>query len=184
MEESSKGLIYFSIYFNLVLAVGDRVCQIVYYCLTNFINDTVRSTCLAFIIILTASNFIMMTLYLISHKEEGLKASTKIKYFFWYILSAEICFAIGAFKSFKSKYSGYSDTFVLTAKVLNALHIMFVSLPQLLIIPIHSSSLNKFEIIDIVSLVFCTFFILWSLGYYLICAFKDEEIEAEFEEIY
>ena len=63
-------------------------------------------------------------------------------------------------------------------RVVNALHVMFVAIPQLLIITIHSSANDKFEAIDITSLVFSCVFILWSVGYYFLCITKEDDYDS------
>jgi hypothetical protein len=63
-------------------------------------------------------------------------------------------------------------------RVVNALHVMFVAIPQLLIITIHSSAIDKFKAIDIASLVFSCVFILWSAGYYFLCITKEDDYDS------
>ena len=102
----------------------------------------------------------------------------KIKHFFIYLFSFEILFPIGVHKSFKTKYSDNADNIIVTMRVVNALHVMFVAIPQLLIITIHSSANDKFEAIDITSLVFSCVFILWSVGYYFLCITKEDDYDS------
>jgi hypothetical protein len=67
-------------------------------------------------------------------------------------------------------------------KVLNAVHCMFVSLPQLLIVTVNSSASDKgFSSVGIASLVFSVVFMVWSVGYYFICAKKEDDIESVLE---
>ena len=183
MANYTKILIFFCIYFNLFLALGDRVSQIVYYGLTNFINTTTKGTCLAFILIYPLANIIMITLYLLTQSDLNITVGTKIKYFFYYVLSAEVCFSIGVHKSFRSKFSRYSDSIIVTKKVINAMHIIFISLPQILIITVHSSSIGAFCTIDVISLVFSCAFIMWSTMYYIMCNVKEADFVVELEDI-
>ena len=60
-------------------------------------------------------------------------------------------------------------------ELLNALHIMFISIPQILIISINSSANENFEKLDIASLIISSIFTVWSLVYYFLC--KVMEIE-------
>jgi hypothetical protein len=181
--DSGKFFVFFTIYLNVVLAAADKISQIVYYWLTDkiFIYPEIRNTCLAFILIKPCANILMITMYLISHNDNNITVRTKIKYFFLYVISAEFCYSIGAHKTFKSKYSQYADNILITKKVLNMMHIMFVSLAQILIISIHSSALQNFQTIDIVSLCFSCLFITWSIIYYFLCGAKESDYEAELE---
>jgi hypothetical protein len=183
MADCNKILIFFCISFNIILALGDRIIQIVYFSLTKFLNQTVSSTCLAFILITPLANILMMSLYLLSHNDFNIGVRTKIKYFFYYVLSAEACFSLGVHSSFKSKFSQYSDNIIVTKKVINAMHILFISLPQILIITVHSSSLGTFAPIDIASLFFSCGFIMWSIVYYVLCNVKETDFELELEEL-
>ena len=70
----------------------------------------------------------------------------------------------------KTKYSEYADNPLVTMKLLNAVHIIFVSIPQIIIISVNSSANDNFKNIDITSLVFSSFFIIWSGVYYLLCS--------------
>ena len=57
--DSEKFLIYFCIIMNIAFSLLDRVSQIVYYNITTFLDDTVKYTCLAFILVKTCSYFLM-----------------------------------------------------------------------------------------------------------------------------
>jgi hypothetical protein len=125
----------------------------------------------------------MMIIYLLTHREKEITPKIKIKYFFQYVLSAEICYSIGVHQTFRSKFSKYADNIMITLKVINAMHLIFVSLPQMLIITVHSSSVGEFKAIDIISLIFSCLFIFWSIGYYFICLKLDSDMETELDEI-
>src|SRR5688572_30781396 len=103
-------LVYFTIYFNVFLASGDRICQIIYYGLTKFLTNSVNGTTLAFILIYPAANIIMIILYLLSQNDFNYTVGTKIKYFFYYLLSVESCYSLGAYTSLKNKYSDKADS--------------------------------------------------------------------------
>lgn len=62
-------------------------------------------------------------------------------------------------------------------KVLNALHIMFVPIPDTLIIMIYSSSQGKFEGVGIANMVMSVLFIAWSNPYYFICIRNEDDYE-------
>ena len=164
------------------MGIINRLLQIIYYCLNRyhygqykFEEPEVSKAALTFCVFPTGVNIFMMSLYCILHYEEKMTPIIKIKNFFRYILSIEILFPLGVHKSLKTKYSYNSDSPVVTLRLVNAVHFMFVALPQLLIIPINSSMRDKFQAVDIASLIFSCLFIVWSVGYYFICiTFKDE----------
>ena len=163
--------------FNAILGVLNRILQICYYCVTRykgvFQTDTVRETALAFCIFPTITNMFMMGLYCILHKEEMLTPKVKMKNFIRYVISLEILYPIGVHKSLRTKYS-YSDDPLVTLRLINAIHFVFVALPQVLIVTINSSASENFKGIDIASLVFSAFFMAWSVGYYFYCVANDE----------
>ena len=175
-----KGLVFSTIAVNTIIGFTNRVLQIVYYCKTkkDFINDSIDHTALTFCILPSGINLFMILVYLIFHNEEMLTPIVKIKHFFIYLFSFEILFPIGVHKSFKTKYSDNADNIIVTMRVVNALHVMFVAIPQLLIITIHSSAIDKFKAIDIASLVFSCVFILWSAGYYFLCITKEDDYDS------
>ena len=164
--------------FNSLIGVTNRILQIIYYCLTkhwgDFQTPHVRKSALTFCILPSALNFFMITVYCIFHYEERLTPVVKIKNFFWYLLSMEFLYPIGVHRSFKTKYSFNADNPIITMRLVNAVHFMFVALPQLLIVSINSSARGHFKGIDIASLVFSAFFIAWSVGYYFYCVARDE----------
>ena len=163
---------------NSVVGVTNRVLQIVYYCLTkhwnDFQTDHVRKSALTFCILPSALNFFMITIYCIFHNEERLTPVVKIKNFFWYLFSMELLYPIGVHRSFKTKYSYNADNPIITMRLVNAMAFMFVAVPQILIVPINSSARGSFKGIDIASIVFSAFFMVWSVAYYFYCVLKDE----------
>ena len=62
-------------------------------------------------------------------------------------------------------------------KLLNGIHVMFISIPQILIISINSSAHEDFTKLDISSLVISIIFIIWSIAYYFLCAIKEIEYD-------
>lgn len=180
-----KPLVFATIGVNCVLGLADRIAQIVYYCLTiskateNTTFNTVKNTALTFCILPSGINLFMIIIYLIFHHEAMLTPLIKFKFFFMYLFSFEALFPIGVHRTFMSKYSQNSDNVLITMKVINALHIMFISLPQLLIVTIYSSAIDSettkgFSPDAIASLIFAIIFIVWSIVYYFICANKEE----------
>ena len=163
---------------NSLIGITDRVLQIVYYCLTNHWDDfqtkNVKKTALTFCILPSAINFFMITIYCIFHSEEILTPIVKIKNFFWYLISNELLYPIGVHRAFKTKYSYNADNPIITMRLVNAMHFMFVSVPQLLIVPINSSARGDFKGIDIACVVFSALFIVWSVAYYFYCIKNDE----------
>lgn len=178
-----KSLVFSTIGINCVLGLADRIAQIAYYCTTDFKignsteTTTVRSTALTFCILPTGINLFMIIIYLVFHYESMLTPLIKLKFFFMYLASFEILFPIGVHRTFMSKYSQNSDNVLITMKVINALHIMFISLPQLLIVPIYSSAVDAFSPSGIASLSFAIIFIVWSIAYYFVCASCEESYD-------
>ena len=179
--DSGKFIIYFCIIINIVFTVLDRLSQLVYYSITTFLDDTVKNTCLAFILVGTCSYFLMMVFYLLSIKDSEIPLKDKIQYFFIFMVSTEVNYSVGVHKTFKSRWAD-ADNILITKKVLNTIHLMFISLPQLLIISIHSSARQRWDAIDIISIFFSTFFIIWSIIYYVICIVREKDFDAEFNE--
>ena len=174
-------IVIITIYFNCLLGVADRVLQICYYIFTKKNGlfkeeaDTVENLSLTFIILPFGLNFILITIYCLFHHEEQLTILTKIKSFFLYLFSTELLHPIGVQISFKTKFSENADNPIVTMELLNALHIMFISIPQILIISINSSANENFEKLDIASLIISSIFTVWSIVYYFLC--KVMEIE-------
>jgi hypothetical protein len=168
--------------FNSLVGVTNRILQIVYYCLTNnrwheFQTSNVKKTALTFCILPSALNLFMISIYLIFHTEKRLTPKVKLKTFFAYIFSSEILYPIGVHYSFLSKYSYNADNPIITMRLVNAIHFMFVAVPQLLVVTINSSARGSFKGVDIASLVFSAVFILWSVFYYFYCISKDESYD-------
>ena len=163
---------------NSVVGLTDRVLQIVYYVLTKHWDDfqtkNVKKTALTFCILPSALNLFMITIYTFFHSEEMLTPKVKLKHFLWYIFSTEILYPIGVHRAFKTKYSYSADNPIITMRLVNAMHFMFVSIPQLLIATINSSARGDFKGIDITSVVFSSLFIVWSVAYYFYCIKNDD----------
>ena len=163
---------------NSVIGLTDRVLQIVYYCLTNhwddFQTNNIKKAALTFCILPSALNLFMITIYTFFHSEEMLTPKVKLKHFLWYIFSTEILYPIGVHRAFKTKYSYSADNPIITMRLVNAMHFMFVSIPQLLIATINSSARGDFKGIDITSVVFSSLFIVWSVAYYFYCIKNDD----------
>ena len=164
--------------FNSLVGVANRIIQICYYCFTkhwgDFQTPNVKKTALTFCILPSALNFFMISVYCIFHYEERLTPLVKLKNFFLYLFSCEFLYPIGVHRSFKSKYSYNADNPIITMRLVNAIHFMFVALPQLLIVTINSSARGNFKAVDITSIVFSAFFMVWSVGYYFYCVANDE----------
>jgi len=170
-EDFIKKVGKFWIYFNFLLCLFDRIFQIVYFVLTDFSNnDSLKQTALTFVIIKPIVNT-AMSLINMFFIQEPWDWSKKIKKAIVYIIAAEFCSPFYVQYSIENKFEA-SDTgpkFTITNKVLNVLHMMFCSLPQILIICIYSSYLGKFVWIDILSLTLSVIFIIWSIIYYVFC---------------
>ena len=164
--------------FNSLVGIANRIVQICYYCLTkhwgDFQTPNVKKAALTFCILPSALNFFMISVYCIFHSEERLTPKVKLKNFFWYLFSTEFLYPIGVHRSFLTKYSYNADNPIITMRLVNAIHFMFVALPQLLIVTTNSSSRGNFKAVDITSLVLSAFFMIWSVGYYFYCIANDE----------
>jgi hypothetical protein len=170
-----------------IICIADRLSQIIYLATTNFVSITVRNTCITFLILLPATNIFMVILYMLSNSDRDMRS--KIVNFFKYLLYTEACYAPGANYSIQTKYEenepqNISTYIITTQKVLNVLHIMFISLPQILIVTIHSSSVGKFVGIDIASLFFSSLFIFWSIFYYISCIQLEDVFDEHLTEMY
>jgi hypothetical protein len=183
-RQNQKGSIYFRIkllmIINLLLGLTNRVLQLCYYCISNFEVQTVKKAALTFCILPSALNVFMMSLYCILHTEENLTPLDKFKKILLYVISMEFLFPVGVQMSLKSKYSYNADNPLITLRLVNAVHFMLVALPQILVVSINSSINDKFNGVDIASLVISCFFMVWSVGYYFLCIaygdFYDEYI--------
>ena len=159
--------------FNSVIGVAERVIQICYYALTHKNDDFVSDAdkiALTFIFLPLGLHFIIIITFVLFHYEQRITFLTKIKSFFLYLISSELLFPIGVHESFKTKYSKNADNPLVTMKILNAIHILFISIPQIIIISVNSSANDKFEKIDIASLTLSAFFLVWSVIYYFLCS--------------
>ena len=171
--------------FNSVLGVADRVLQICYYALTHknksfdSLPDDIAADdiALTFIFLPLGLHFIIILTFVLFHYEQGITFLTRIKSFFVYIISSELLLPMGIHESFKTKYSENADNHIVTMKLLNSFHALFVSVPQIIIISINSSARDSFEKLDIASLVFSAFFLVWSIVYYFLCSLFESDYD-------
>ncbi len=185
-DNTNKIIVISCIVITTILSLADRICQILYISMTTFVSKTVFNTCLTFIFLLPATNIAMTIIYFITTNHD---LKYKIKNFFSFLLYTELCYSPGANKSLQTQYEEMEphnlSTYILTTqKVLNTFHIMFISLPQLLIITIHSSSVGNLKSIDIVSLIFTCLFIFWSISYYILCLTRENVFDEYLTETY
>ena len=188
MDEGS-GLVYTTIIINSVLGVAERIFQIIFYCKNKkdvkTLNEGIRylepdgfsnfnKILLTFTILPSGIHFLLILLYTIFHNEEMLTVGKKIKKFFLYLFSSEFLFPIGIQYALRNKFSDEIDTVLNILKVLNLIHIMFISIPQILAICLFSSLIDKFRTFDIICLVLSCVFITWTFIYYFICINKEE----------
>ena len=207
-EKRQKIMVFIIIILNSVIGVTDRVLQLVYYCIKikdykdskdwdNFANsaklnktenhtdenyDDVNKVALTFCILPSGIHLVFIIIYLVFHHEELLTPAKKLKIFFMYLFSSEALNPIGMQKSFKTKYSEYSDNPVVLTRVMNALHVMFVSIPQLLIVSVFGTTFRGLDGLGISCLVMSALFILWSVIFYLLCVRFDETFETVIQE--
>jgi len=174
-------LIIITYYLNCLLGITDRVLQICYYIIAKkedeFKEETADKMCLTFIVLPFGFNFFIILFFCLFHYEEKITFLTKIKSFFLYLISTELLFPIGIQISFKTKYSENADNPLVTMKLLNAIHIIFISIPQILIISVNSSAKGEFTKLDIASLVISAIFAVWSIVYYFLCIIKEVEYD-------
>ena len=188
MDEGS-GLVYTTIIINSVLGVVDRIFQIIFYCKNKKdvknLNEGIfflepdsyskfNKILLTFTILPSGIHFLLILLYTIFHNEEMLTVGKKIKKFFLYLFSSEFLFPIGIQYALRNKFSDEIDTVLNILKVLNLIHIMFISIPQILAICLFSSLIDKFRTFDIICLALSCVFITWTFIYYFICINKEE----------
>ena len=170
----SNLLVITTLIFNCILGVDDRILQICYYVLTKndnlFLVPTAQHIALTFILLPLALNFIIISSFVFFHHEQGITIISKIKSFFLYLISSEILLPMGIMESFKTKYSEIADNPLVSMKLLNCFHAMFISIPQLIIISVNSSANDEFKLIDIFSLIFSACFLVWSGVYYILCS--------------
>ena len=62
-------------------------------------------------------------------------------------------------------------------RLLNGIHVMFISIPQILIITINSSIHGMLQKLSISSLVISIAFIVWSSLYYFLCVIKEVDYD-------
>ena len=182
MEEkliSRKFVINVAFYLNSTLAILDRVFQIVFYFTTDFYNDKLKSNSLCFILLKPLSLIIIFSIYITTLKDDLLFFGDKLKNWITFGFSQEISFPIGVHYSIKSKYSKDGDPPIFTVRIINALHIMFISIPQIIIVTLNSFASEKFSPIDTISLLLSSVFIIWNIFYFLLCGFYSKNIEEE-----
>ena len=180
-----KKLVLFCIIITIITSLADRTAQIAYYVSTNFTSETIKNSAFTFLIIRPITNFTMIILYVFTSSHHDRK--TNIRNILKFILFAEICYSPGANRSSQTIHEendieNISVYIIITQKILNTLHIIFISLPQLLIVIINTN--NQFYTIDIISLVFSCLFIFWSINYYIICIKFEYSFDQYFTEIY
>lgn len=187
MEDNSKIspkiIINFCIYVNCCLALTDRILQIIYFTSTTFINDDIKSNLLLFILIKPISLILIYFIYIVTLDDSLLQFCDRVKLFICFIFSQEFSYSLGTHYSLKSKYSREGDNPVFTIRVLNGFHIMLTSIPQLICVPIHSVAINYFGIIETLSILFSSIFLVWSIIYLFICNCYSEDFESQINEM-
>jgi hypothetical protein len=165
---------------NSALGLIDRIVQIICYCKNKneFSNKTIKHTSLTFCILPSCLHLLMILCFTLFHHETLLTLKLKLKNFFLYVISQEALYPIGCHRAMRTKYSDNADNVIVTMKVINAIHVMFVSIPQLLIICIHGSAIDKFKGYNIAGLFFSILFIIWSVIYYFICVKYDDDYDS------
>ena len=166
--------------FNSILGITNRVLQICYYAMTrknDYFLSSADTITLTFIILPLGLNLLIILTFVLFHYEPGITFLTKIKSFFVYIISSELLLPMGVHESFKTKYSENADNPIVTMKILNSFHALFVAVPQNIIISINSSARDNFEKIDIASMVFSAFFLVWSIIYYFLCTMFESDYD-------
>lgn len=186
MEEnklSPKIVVNFCIYFNSCIAILDRIFQIVYYTNTTFINSDIQNNLLCFIILKPVSLILIYSIYIFTLEDLLLDCIDRSRLFLCFVFSQEASFLLGTQYSIKSKYSRDGDSPLFTTRVLNAFHIMLVSVPQLIGVIIHSTAIDYFGFIETLSILFSGMFILWSIIYMFICGCYSEEIDNQINDM-
>ena len=169
-----------TIIFNCLLGISNRILQIIYYVLTKRDNkflERADDITLTFIFLPLGINFIIIITFVLFHHEQGITILTKIKSFFLYLISSELLLPMGIQESFKTKYSEYADNPLVTMKLLNCVHAIFIAIPQIIIISANSSANDEFKKIDIASLVLSACFLVWSAVYYFLCSIFEVDYD-------
>ena len=177
-DNSNKGLVMFTITLNALIGLGDRVLQIIYFINKDLYYSELNKIGLTFIILPTAIHFFLFLMYVIFHNEPMLTIGVKAKNFLFYFLSSQLYFPLGIQRALKNRLSEVADYGIVILRVLNGIHVICVSLPQLLIVILFPLSKNeKLKILEIISICFSGVFILWSIIYYFICESEDEDFD-------
>ncbi len=174
-------IILFSLYFNSTIALIDRVLQILYYCLTHFINDQIKELLLFFLLVKIITFCIMITVYMISLDE--ITFCDKIKQILVFTICGEILFILGVHYSIKNKYSKKYESPLLTIRIINGFHLFLISIPQVFIIIVNGTSNGSFQGIDVISILFSSMNIVWNIIYLFICNNYEGLFDKEINEI-
>jgi hypothetical protein len=179
MEDNNNIIVLSTIGINSALGLIDRILQIICYVKNKneFSNKTIKHTALTFCILPSCLHLLMILCFTLFHHEIMLTLKLKLKNFFLYIISQEALYPIGCHRAMRTKYSDNADNVIVTMKVINAIHVMFVSIPQLLIICIHGSAIDNFKGYNIAGLFFSILFIIWSVIYYFLCVKYDDDYD-------
>jgi hypothetical protein len=183
MENDSRCLVLTFVIINSILVTADTTTQIMHYKLTNWSNQSIKDAELMFILLRPILHTTIFLIYIFLHCEPILTISKKLATLPIHIVSVYTGYTPWVHLSFYSKYYLESENGIVIAKIVNAFAFVFVSLPKLLIIPINSSAIGKWNGIDIVSLIFSILFIIFSIAYYFTCAHYDYDFEIEMEEM-
>ena len=160
--------LYIVTVFNALLGITDRVLQFLHN-FKEINNENVSAKFKVFCFIPTMINVFMYLLYIIIHHEKMLTLHKKIIGFIKFVIGSEILYPVGVYQSLLTKYSYYSDNPILILRLINAMHCMFVSMPQCIIVPINGKIRESLSPLSISSLLFSVIFIFWSLFHYLFC---------------
>ena len=166
---------------NSVIAVVDRILEIIYVAETvrkgDFISYKIKGAAITFAILVSGINLFFYLVYILCHYEPLLTWRIKFCNLINYVLGMEIGYPVLVHRSFYSRFVKSGDSPLLTTRVVNSFHFLFLSLPNLLIISVNSTGKGDFTGLEIASLIFSCLFIFWCGIFILLCGIFMSPLE-------
>lgn len=207
-----KLIVVLSLYINMTLAIIDRVLQLVFLFTSEFYSNDLKYGLLQIVIIKPVSLNFLFIIYLIflgqDDKSRELNKHNKynnyidnisnyssyylykkynlcdkIKYLIIFFFSEEASFSLGIHYCLRSVFSKDHDSPKTTTHIVNFFHIILVSVPQIFAVIVNSNSVDYYDVISIISLMFSTIFIIWSIIYCILICCLNENYDEDMDEI-
>lgn len=166
-----KIYVNFFIYTFSMISIIERIMQIIHYTNTTFINDKIKDFSLIMILVRPIVFFVGFTIHITILKDNLLSFSDRVINILVFLGSSEINYSIGVQYSLLSKWKD-GDVPIYTIRILQIFQFLFISLPSLIIIPVHSMALNFFSAIDTLGILFSSLSIGFSIIYFVFSSFK------------